>query len=362
MEWIKKCPVLLLLAVSGVIFSLVGIIGRNSVYREYDFNIIERPFLALMMEGMSKDVAPWAVCGIGMGAQDGENEQILAIGDGQNVNGQVRGRTEATGFETDAFKSDGLGSGQLIGWSDEAEESRLRLDILEGENGQSNHSEQGMGTKKAEDTEDTQTVESYEFQTVTEDYFDDAVFIGDSRTVGLYEYAGMEERADFFAKISLTIYDVFTEKIVKDEVAGRKITVEDALSRKQYGKVYLMLGINELGTGTTESFMKEYKAVVDRLQELQPDAVIFVQGIMRVTGEKNEKDLIFNNTNINEKNAEIAKLADNERIFYIDVNEAVCDEDGNLNEEYTIDEIHLKAKYYGIWKDFLLQHGVVKAE
>lgn len=355
MEWIKKCPVLLLLAVSGVIFSLVGIIGRNSVYREYDFNIIERPFLALVMEGMGKDVAPWEVCGIGMGAEDGESAQVLAIGDGQKVNEQVVNGSDADGFETDRF-----GSGQIIGWPEEAEESRLRLELLEGEKGQRDYIEPVTGVEQGEDRDGMQRAEAYEFQTVTEDYFDDAVFIGDSRTVGLYEYAGMEERADFFAKISLTIYDVFTEKFVKDEVTGRKITVEEALSKKQYGKVYLMLGINEMGTGTTESFMKEYKAVVDRLQELQPDAVIFVQGIMRVTGEKNEKDLIFNNTNINEKNAEIAKLADNERIFYIDVNEVVCDEDGNLNEEYTIDEIHLKAKYYGIWKDFLLRHGVVK--
>ena len=68
----------------------------------------------------------------------------------------------------------------------------------------------------------------------------------------------------------------------------------------------------------------------------------------------------FNNKNINDKNAEIAKLADNNTVFYIDVNEAVCDAKGNLNEEYTIDEVHLKAKYYGIWKQFLLEHGIVR--
>lgn len=81
---------------------------------------------------------------------------------------------------------------------------------------------------------------------------------------------------------------------------------------------------------------------------------------MRVTGEKDESDPIFNNTNINDKNEAIAALADNRNIFYIDVNEVVCDENGNLVHEYTIDEIHLKAKYYEIWKQFLLEHGIVK--
>ena len=351
MEWIRKCPMLFALAVSGVIFSLVGIIGRGSVYKEYDFNIITRPFLALAMEGMSKDVSPWEVFGIGTGT----SAQVLASGDGQSI--------------------DGLSGGQSIDGTAGLTSEEMEAMAQAGSEGATENAQQTEGAQSAEegvmaseggvdaDTQDNGvdgTAGEYEFVTVPESYFNDAVFIGDSRTVGMYEYGGIEDRADFFGKISLTIYDVFTEKVAKDEVTGKKITVEEALSRKKYGKVYLMLGINELGTGTTESFMEEYKEVVERLVQLQPDAVIYVQGIMRVTGEKNETDPIFNNTNINEKNAEIAKLADNERIFYIDVNEVVCDEEGNLNEEYTTDEIHLKAKYYELWKEFLLRHGVVR--
>ena len=59
-----------------------------------------------------------------------------------------------------------------------------------------------------------------------------------------------------------------------------------------------MLGINELGTGTTETFMEEYRAVVERIRQLQPEAVIFVEGIMKVTGNKDSEDPIFNNKNI----------------------------------------------------------------
>ena len=221
-----------------------------------------------------------------------------------------------------------------------------------------NNAAAGDGNRRAADREKTEEEGTYGFQTVTEDYFNDAAFIGDSRTVGLFEYGGIEERADFYAKISLTIYNVFTELLAKDEETGKKITAEEALTKKQYGKVYLMLGINELGTGTTETFMEEYRAVVERIRQLQPEAVIFVEGIMKVTGNKDSEDPIFNNKNIEEKNAAIAELADNRNIFYIDVNEAVCDGEGNLNAEYTIDEVHLKAKYYEIWKQFLMEHGI----
>lgn len=340
MEKIRKCPLLSALIISGVLFSLIGLIGRSSVYRGYEFSIISRPFLTLVMEGISRDTAPWEVFGIG--AEAGETLSY-AQQEGQSIG--------------DIHDDEYTGEAQVLEGAEEllAEgqpQVLLGAQEVSGENAEI--SESGETEIEEADTE--------AFQTVPESYFNDAVFIGDSRTVGLYEYAGMEDRADFFAKTSLTIYDVFTQKVAKDEKTGRKITVEEALAQKQYGKVYLMLGINELGTGNTSSFMRKYTEVVDRIRQLQPDAVIFVQGIMRVTGAKNESDPIFNNTNINEKNAEIAKLADGHDIFYIDVNEAVCDEDGNLNEEYTMDEIHLKAKYYELWKSFLLEHGVVKKQ
>ena len=53
----------------------------------------------------------------------------------------------------------------------------------------------------------------------------------------------------------------------------------------------------------------------------------------------------------------IATLADNQQIFYIDINEVVCDEEGNLNADYTFDQIHLLGKYNDLWKQFLLTHG-----
>lgn len=82
---------------------------------------------------------------------------------------------------------------------------------------------------------------------------------------------------------------------------------------------------------------------------------------MRVAGQKKRfPDPVFNNTNINIRNVEIETLANGKDIFYIDVNEAVCDENGNLYADWTFDQIHLKAKYYQVWENFLMEHGIVK--
>ena len=58
-------------------------------------------------------------------------------------------------------------------------------------------------------------------------------------------------------------------------------------------------------------------------------------------------------------NERIAELADNRSIFYIDMNEVVCDKEGNLDDSLTFDDIHLFGSKYGIWVEFLQEHGII---
>lgn len=186
-------------------------------------------------------------------------------------------------------------------------------------------------------------------------YFDDAAFIGDSRVVGIKLYAGIQNAA-FYCKEGLTVYNMFDEPL--EVSATAKDTLENALSKNQYKKIYLEIGINEIGIGTIDSFMDEYKAAVEHIRELQPDAAIFLCGIMHVKKEKSESDPIFSNENISQRNERISELADNKSIFYVDINELVVDKDGNLLPEYTYDEVHLLGKYYSLLSDCLLEHAV----
>ena len=199
----------------------------------------------------------------------------------------------------------------------------------------------------------------YELMPVNPDYFDDALFIGDSRTVGLSEYCPeLDEHATFYAKVSLSIFTVLKKQFVNTPEGT--IGVEEALSREQFGKIYIMLGLNEIGTGTDEYFIENYQAVIDRIRELQPDAIIYIQGIMHVAERKSNSDKNFNNTNINRRNLALSELADNQTIFYIDMNEAVDDGNGNLDGSLTFDDIHLKASSYQLWYEYLLDHAIVK--
>lgn len=196
------------------------------------------------------------------------------------------------------------------------------------------------------------------YSTVDDSYFQDALFIGDSRTVGLYEYAEWEDVATFYASTGLTVYKMFDTPIVEVPGQRQKETVDQALAEKQFAKIYLMIGINEMGTGTVDSFMEAYEKAVRHLQELQPDAIIYLQGIMKVTADRSAKGDYITNEGIQERNDRIAQLADNRKIFYLDVNPLVCDESGGMNPGETFDGVHLKAQYISIWKEFLKSHAI----
>ncbi len=215
------------------------------------------------------------------------------------------------------------------------------------------------GTAESDTTEVTYRDPSeVVYTTVEDEYFSDAVFIGDSRTVGLFEYGGLEEVTTFYASTGLTIFKLFESKI---EVPGQKekITIEQALSEQQFSKIYLMLGINEMGRGDLEGFLAKYSEVLTHLKELQPDAIIYLQGIMKVTTKRSEQGDYISNPGIEERNEGIAALADNVKVYYLDVNPLICDESGGMEPSYTTDGVHLKAKYIPMWKDFLKQHAVV---
>lgn len=326
----KRCRLLVLLSASTVALSLVGYLGKNNVYAENSVDLIKSPQLAVVFEGMEQGKYPW---------------YILAFDSRQTVAGVSEVRGSAGAGKTAGTEA--TDSGESAAGETEKSANPQKSQGADGE----------KTSEMTENPTENKTPSAPLFTTVDQSYFDDALFIGDSRTVGLSQYSGWKNPV-YYADVGLTIYDVFDKKIA--EVNGETLTVDKALEKQKFGKIYIMLGINELGRGTTGKFADRYSQVIGRIRELQPDAVIFIEGIMRVSKKKSDTDPIFNNKNINDRNAAIEKLADNASVFYIDVNQAIADETGGIPADYTFDNVHLKAAYYHIWTDFLLVHGIIR--
>lgn len=184
-------------------------------------------------------------------------------------------------------------------------------------------------------------------------YFDDALFIGDSRTVGLSEYGDLGN-AEVVADSGMNVHEIFDKRFVTR--SGEKKSLEEILSEGQFGKIYLMLGINELGYDFDYTVAK-YGKLIEKLREAQPDALIFLQANLHVTARKSAASDIYNNENIDRFNQAVRQMADNRKLFYLDVNELFDDEEGNLSEDYTADNAHVLGKYYADWVEWMLEHA-----
>lgn len=179
---------------------------------------------------------------------------------------------------------------------------------------------------------------------------ENCLFLGDSRTVGLKSY-GQLDGAEFFAGVGLSIYQL--DK-VKDSVGELgQVSFEELLKARQYDKVYIMMGINEIGY-PFEKTIERYRRLVERLLEEQPGAQIVLQGNLHVTKERSDKDKVVNNPTIDRFNSALSGLADGERVFYIDANHLFDDENGALDRDKSYDNAHPKAQYYIGWSEWII--------
>ncbi len=193
------------------------------------------------------------------------------------------------------------------------------------------------------------------FTTVDESYFTDALFIGDSRLQGFGFWSGIP--ATYYCATGFQLYKYETANVVQTE--NGKVPIFQAMPYDAFTKIYIKVGLNELGYGTEENFEKTYAELIAKLREYEPRAIIYVHGILPVTAKKSETDKAHNNPNILVRNAALEQFAKSQKAYYLDAGPAVSDEEGNLRPEMTGDGIHLKPEYMKVWKDYLCSHAIV---
>lgn len=198
-----------------------------------------------------------------------------------------------------------------------------------------------------------------ERETVEMDYFADALFIGDSRTDGLRLYSGVKG-ADFYCYKGLTIFEMNSRKVA--EIDGTKYSVLDALGRgRQYAKIYISLGINELGYFDDQVFADTFAAFLTQVKALQPGAVIYLENLAPVNPGKckaNRQPYYVNNDRVADYNAIFPRLAEEQQVVLLDVAAALSDADGVLPAEATVDGVHFTKDWYKTWLAYLMDHTV----
>ena len=390
----KKIPLVISVTLIILILSLVGNLGKIGGYKNLTYDFWKKPAVSLVFQGIHEGLYPWseveaeedtATATVDVSPDDTAPETTEDDQSPSDTDDAVD-TTEDSGYRdissgyayvtiTDEAAASGKTEDDIIKQRSDASRGTFvyAKNMPEGVNSEvAQAKDYGVMNMAYLDPEGTKYKpknktyfkknREYYLQTEADDdsYFDDAIFIGDSRTAGLADYGELTAHASYFATERLTIYDIMEASLPLRTPEGEEnaTTLSNVLKNHKYGKIYFCIGINELGNVGTLKFYEAYEDVVVQIRELQPNAVIYVQGIMHENKSMSSKDPVFNNKNVIEKNTAIATLANGHDIFYLDMNEAVCDKNGNLIDEYTNDGVHLKASEYVRWEDWLRAHVI----
>ncbi len=201
-------------------------------------------------------------------------------------------------------------------------------------------------------------------ETVDASWFDDAVFVGDSVTLKLSYYAdyGSLGNADFLCAGSLGYNNAQWGYDHPDNVHpvynGIKYTVEDGVAMLQPKKIFIMLGMNDIGLYGVDGAVEGMKSLTAKIQQRCPDAVIYVQSVTPMLSYKQLSDL--NNTTIAAFDQAIQPICQERGYIYLDVASAVNDGYGNLMEAYCSDAtamgLHFSDAGCEAWVNYLKSH------
>ncbi len=172
----------------------------------------------------------------------------------------------------------------------------------------------------------------------------DLLMIGDSITHG-WEGAGKEVWAKYYDP-----RNAFNIGFSGDRT-------EQVLWRLDHGEVdginpklaVIMIGTNNTGhrQDPPEETAAGIKAIVDRLGKKLPETKVLLLAVFPRGATADDK-LRKINDGVNKL---ISKFADDERVFYLDINSTFLTEDGALTKEIMPDLLHPQQKGYQMWAE-----------
>ena len=169
------------------------------------------------------------------------------------------------------------------------------------------------------------------------EFFADAAMLGNSLVQGMMLYSGISTM-EYHCKESIR--------------ADNCDALVNALLAKQYGKIYIEFGINEVYYDV-DTFTAAYGKLIDKLRAGEPDAEIYVMSLTPVTKSKAGQG--FSISKIREMNDGLRALAEEKECWYVDIFTPLLDSSGYLSAAYAADwdGAHFNTSGYQAWAEVL---------
>ncbi len=200
-------------------------------------------------------------------------------------------------------------------------------------------------------------------------FFDDAVFVGDSVSLGLRNYVTSRRKggneclgsAQFLVAGSMGYCNssgkIGSEGSIHPKYKGKEVTIEDGVALTGAKKVFIMLGLNDFCAYSLDVSMKNVKKTIDRIKEKNPGVKIYIQSVTPVIKSKERGR--FNNESINAFNDALRKTADECGCEFVDIAPIMKNSEGCFRDDYCSDPdaqgVHMNSAGSKAWVEYLTQ-------
>lgn len=128
----------------------------------------------------------------------------------------------------------------------------------------------------------------------------------------------------------------------------------DGIMATRPSKIFLLIGINDLGRGLPESvILANYRSILVKLAATLPKTKVMVQSVLPMHESKLPAYLKNKADKVKSLNAGIQMLAKEFGYPYLNLHEWAADEHGELKSGFTGDGIHITPPAYAAWVNWL---------
>lgn len=195
-----------------------------------------------------------------------------------------------------------------------------------------------------------------EQEKVSNDYLKDCVFLGDSRTVAMYEMGFLDE-SQTLAEVGLSHMEAAKHSYTF-QTTGYCYDMESYLLQRQPEIVYLSYGINGLSYTEEEAYKTAFVQLIDQVISWAPDSAIVLEAIWPIReGYAATKGI--QNAKVEAYNEFLYELAEEKEIYYLDIDTLLTDDYNGMKQEYNCgDGLHYNKTAYVDVMDYILTHPV----
>ncbi len=181
-------------------------------------------------------------------------------------------------------------------------------------------------------------------------YYDDAIFVGDSRMGSLDLYGSYDNQEVYY------IEGLFLNKVSITQLPDGD-TILDKINASNKHNLYLMFGLNELGWNDYQLFVDQYDAFIKQIKQNKPDMNIYV--FLLYTPDHTSTfssdeivDVVY------EDNIMLKKMCYDNQVYCLDIEPYFALNSSKIDDSLAFDGIHFNVDGVKLFEEFIEYHVV----